>query len=73
MGRRSLETSSSHRKLRRLIDDERPAIVATDNMYELAADKDQLIHFLGSLPTGTKLVQVTGAEQPEPLPRREPP
>jgi len=58
----------SHRKLRRLIDDEEPAIVATDNMYELAADKDQLIHFLGSLPTGTKLVQVTGAEQPEPSP-----
>ncbi|TYT63240.1 DUF460 domain-containing protein [Natrialba swarupiae] len=59
----------SHRKLRRLIDDEEPAIVATDNMYELAADKDQLVHFLGSLPTGTKLVQVTGDEQPEPLSR----
>ncbi|MDF9747293.1 DUF460 domain-containing protein [Natrinema salsiterrestre] len=59
----------SHRKLRRLIDDEEPAIVATDNMYELAADKDQLIHFLGSLPAETMLVQVTGAEQPEPLSR----
>ncbi|MWV41404.1 DUF460 domain-containing protein [Natrialba sp. INN-245] len=59
----------SHRKLRRLIDDEEPAIVATDNMYELAADKDQLVHFLGTLPTGTKLVQVTGDEQPEPLSR----
>ncbi|WP_090384192.1 DUF460 domain-containing protein [Natronobacterium texcoconense] len=59
----------SHRKLRRLIDDEEPAIVATDNMYELAADKDELIHFLGSLPAGTKLVQVTGAQQPEPLSR----
>ncbi|OIB55475.1 DUF460 domain-containing protein [Natrialba sp. SSL1] len=59
----------SHRKLRRLIDDEEPAIVATDNMYELAADKDQLIHLLGALPAGTKLVQVTGAEQPEPLSR----
>lgn len=59
----------SHRKLRRLIDDEEPAIVATDNMYELAADKDELIHFLGTLPAGTRLVQVTGAEQPEPLSR----
>ncbi|MFC4247813.1 DUF460 domain-containing protein [Natribaculum luteum] len=59
----------SHRKLRRLIDDEQPAIVATDNMYELAADKDQLVHFLGTLPSETKLVQVTGAEQPEPLSR----
>ncbi|WIV66038.1 DUF460 domain-containing protein [Natrialbaceae archaeon AArc-T1-2] len=59
----------SGRKLRRLIDDEEPAIVATDNMYELAADKDELVHFLGSLPDGTMLVQVTGAEQPEPLSR----
>ncbi|RQH01332.1 DUF460 domain-containing protein [Natrarchaeobius oligotrophus] len=59
----------SRRKLGRLIDDEEPAIVATDNMYELAADKDQLVHFLGSLPAETKLVQVTGAEQPEPLSR----
>ncbi len=59
----------SHRKLRRLIYDEQPAIIATDNMYELAADKDELVHFLGSLPAETKLVQVTGAEQPESLSR----
>ncbi len=59
----------SHRKLRRLIDDERPGIVATDNMYELASDKDALIRFLGQLPSETKLVQVTGDEQPEPLSR----
>jgi len=59
----------SLRKLRRRIDDEAPSIVATDNMYELAEDKQSLIHFLGSLPDETKLVQVTGAEQPEPLSR----
>ncbi|ELZ11710.1 hypothetical protein C479_06632 [Halovivax asiaticus JCM 14624] len=59
----------SHRKLRRLIADREPAIVATDNMYELAADKDALIHFLGSLPAKTRLVQVTGDERPEPLSR----
>jgi hypothetical protein len=59
----------SHRKLRRLIDRETPAIVATDNMYELAADKDELVAFLRSLPSETKLVQVTGAERPEPLSR----
>ncbi|WP_181685131.1 DUF460 domain-containing protein [Halorhabdus salina] len=59
----------SHRKLRRLIDAKEPAIVATDNMYELAPDKDALIHFLGELPDGTGLVQVTGDEQPEPLSR----
>jgi hypothetical protein len=59
----------SRRKLCRCIDDEEPAMVATDNMYELAADKDALVHFLGQLPTDTKLVQVTGAAQPEPLSR----
>ncbi|WP_135305809.1 DUF460 domain-containing protein [Haloarcula amylovorans] len=59
----------SRRKLRRRIDDEEPAIVATDNMYELAADKDQLVHFLGTLPNETMLVQVTGDERPEPLSR----
>jgi predicted RNase H-like nuclease (RuvC/YqgF family) len=59
----------SYRKLRRRIDSEEPAIVATDNMYELAKDKDELVHLLGSLPAGTQLVQVTGAEQPESLSR----
>nr|WP_247010229.1 DUF460 domain-containing protein [Halorientalis litorea] len=59
----------SRRKLRRLVEREEPAIVATDNMYELAADKDQLVHFLGTLPDETKLVQVTGAERPDPLSR----
>jgi predicted RNase H-like nuclease (RuvC/YqgF family) len=59
----------SRRKLRRLVGDEKPAIVATDNMYELAEDKDALVHFLGSLPDETTLVQVTGAQRPEPLSR----
>ena len=59
----------SHRKLRRRIESDEPAIVATDNMYELAEDKDALVHFLGELPDETKLVQVTGAERPEPLSR----
>jgi len=59
----------SRRKLRRLVDREEPAMVATDNMYELAADKNALVRFLRSLPDGTKLVQVTGAERPEPLSR----
>jgi predicted RNase H-like nuclease (RuvC/YqgF family) len=59
----------SRRKLRRLVRDERPAILATDNMYELAENKDALVHFLGELPDETTLVQVTGAERPEPLSR----
>ena len=59
----------TYRKLRRLIDDEAPAMIAIDNMYELAEDKDALVHFLGSLPAGTRLVQVTGGHDPEPLSR----
>jgi len=59
----------SHRKLRRLITGEEPAIVATDNVYELAEDRDALVHLLGELPDGTDLVQVTGDERPEPLSR----
>ncbi|WP_415087464.1 DUF460 domain-containing protein [Natronomonas sp.] len=59
----------SRRKLRRRIQEEAPAIVATDNTYELAEDKGALVHFLRELPTETKLVQVTGDERPEPLSR----
>ena len=59
----------SHRKLRRLLDREEPGMLATDNMYELAADKDGLVRFLEALPEPTTLVQVTGAERPEPLSR----
>ncbi|MFB6163669.1 MAG: DUF460 domain-containing protein [Haloarculaceae archaeon] len=59
----------SRRKLRRLVDREEPGVLATDNVYELAEDKDALVHFLRSLPDETRLVQVTGAERPEPLSR----
>lgn len=59
----------SRRKLLRLVDQHEPGVVATDNVFELAADKDELVHLLRGLPDGTKLVQVTGAERPEPLSR----
>ncbi|WP_058367380.1 DUF460 domain-containing protein [Haloparvum sedimenti] len=59
----------SLRKLRRLIEEREPSRVATDNAYELAADKNDLVGLLRSLPDGTRLVQVTGAERPEPLSR----
>jgi predicted RNase H-like nuclease (RuvC/YqgF family) len=59
----------TRRKLRRLVREAEPAIVATDNMYELAENKDHLVHFLRELPAATKLVQVTGDERPEPLSR----
>ncbi len=57
------------RKLRRLVERDEPAVVATDNVYELAEDKDDLIGFLRWLPDETTLVQVTGAERPESLSR----
>jgi hypothetical protein len=59
----------SHRKLRRLVEREEPRYLATDNMYELAEDKDALVAFLRWLPDRTTLVQVTGAERPESLSR----
>jgi predicted RNase H-like nuclease (RuvC/YqgF family) len=59
----------SFRKLRRLIERETPALLATDNVYEIATDRDDLVRFLRWLPDGTRLVQVTGAERPEPLSR----
>ena len=59
----------SYRKLRRRIESDRPALVATDNTYELATDKDDLVRFLDWLPAGTRLVQGTGGHQPEPLSR----
>jgi predicted RNase H-like nuclease (RuvC/YqgF family) len=59
----------SGRKLDRLIASAEPAIVATDNVFELAADRDALVRFLDDLPDGTRLVQVTGDERPEPLSR----
>ena len=59
----------SGRKLRRRIETVEPTLVGTDNMYELAEDKGDLVRFLRSLPSNTSLVQVTGGSQPEPLSR----
>ena len=62
-------TTVTYHKLLRRIQSEEPDLLATDNMYELAADKDDLVRFLKRLPPETRLVQVTGAERPEPLSR----
>lgn len=59
----------SARKLSRLIAEHRPSIVAVDNVYELATDRDDLVRFLRELPEETALVQVTGDQRPEPLSR----
>jgi hypothetical protein len=52
----------------RMIKDDHPMIIAVDNIYELAKDKKELIHFLEKLPSGVKLVQVTGGLKQVSLP-----
>lgn len=57
-----------HRILRMLHQDQ-PSIIAVDNIFELAANKKELIHFLERLPKNVKLVQVTGGLHQKPLVR----
>ena len=46
---------------------EKPEILAVDSLQEIARDQQELYAFLQALPTGTRLVQVTGGERPETL------
>lgn len=55
-----------HRLLRRLAE-ERPGVLAVDSLQELAADQHELYALLQAMPTGTRLVQVTGGERTESL------
>lgn len=48
-----------HRILR-MLNKDRPDYIAVDNIFELAANKRELMRFLEKLPGNTKLVQVTG-------------
>jgi len=57
----------SRHKLIRLIRERQPEMVAMDNLHELASDRRELIDILRRIPTQTKMVQVTGADHPEPL------
>jgi len=57
----------SRHKLTRLIREHQPEIVAMDNVHELASSRRELMDFLRLMPATTKLVQVTGADRPEPL------
>ncbi|MGB3943873.1 MAG: DUF460 domain-containing protein [Methanothrix sp.] len=54
-------------KLLRMIRQRSPDIVAVDNVHELASSRADLVRLLRRLPPGTKLVQATGGERPEPL------
>lgn len=56
-------------KIFNMIQKERPEIIAVDNIFELAADRSELLSLMERLPDGVKLVQVTGGLHPEPLVR----
>lgn len=54
-------------KILRMVQSYHPVYIAVDNIFELAANKKELIHFLEKLPADTKLVQVTGGVHQRPL------
>ena len=54
-------------KLIRMIWEQKPHILAVDNIHELARDRRDLISFMRKLPQKTRLVQVTGGEHQKPL------
>ncbi|MDV2481457.1 DUF460 domain-containing protein [Methanoculleus sp. Wushi-C6] len=56
-------------RLQRILAAEEPDILAVDSIQEIAADQRELYTFLQSLPPATKLVQVTGGERTESLPK----
>lgn len=54
-------------KFMRMVWEDKPSLIAVDNIYEIVSDKHDLISFLQKLPPNTKLVQVTGGEHLLPL------
>jgi len=56
-------------KIFNMIQKDRPEIIAVDNIFELAADRNELLSLMERMPEGVKLVQVTGGLHPEPLVR----
>ncbi len=57
----------SKHKLLRMAWQEKPALIAVDNIFELASGKHELASILSKLPANTKLIQVTGGEKLLPL------
>ncbi len=62
-------TMLRRQKILNMVLKEKPEMLAVDNIFELAADRNELISIMGRLPDGVKLVQVTGGLHPEPLVR----
>jgi predicted RNase H-like nuclease (RuvC/YqgF family) len=68
-GEVSHQSMLRRQKVFNLIQKEKPEIIAVDNIFELAADRSELLSLMERLPDGVKLVQVTGGLHPEPLVR----
>jgi len=54
-------------KIIRMVWQQRPHILAVDNVHELTSGRRDLIALMRKLPPGTRLVQVTGGEHPKSL------
>jgi predicted RNase H-like nuclease (RuvC/YqgF family) len=54
-------------RLFRILNEERPDILAVDSLQEIATDQHDLYAFLQALPPSVRLVQVTGGERKETL------
>jgi predicted RNase H-like nuclease (RuvC/YqgF family) len=61
------ETEVTLFRLLRRLAEERPEVLAVDSLQELATDQHELYALLQAMPTGTRLVQVTGGERTESL------
>jgi predicted RNase H-like nuclease (RuvC/YqgF family) len=68
-GEVSHQSMLRRQKIFNMIQKERPEIIAVDNIFEIAADRSELLSLMEKLPEGVKLVQVTGGLRPEPLVR----
>lgn len=68
-GEVSHQSMLRRQKIFNMIQRDRPEIIAVDNIFELAADRNELLSLMERLPEGVKLVQVTGGLHPEPLVR----
>ena len=66
-GEVSHQSMLRRQKIFNMIQRERPEIIAVDNIFELAADRSELLSLMERLPESVKLVQVTGGLHPEPL------
>jgi hypothetical protein len=63
----SVHTMLGFHRIMQMIRNDRPSIIAVDNIFELAADRKALMVLLDRLPSGVKLVQVTGGMKQQPL------